>query len=72
MRSALQVKAWVPRDSQFERAAYSSERLEKPWVDTDWRRERGSQQNLDSVVIRETGEITSTSKQAWQLLPQVD
>lgn len=72
MRSALQVKAWVPRDSQFERAAYSSERLEKPWVDTDWRRKRGSQQNLDSVVIRETGEITSTSEQAWQLLPQVD
>jgi hypothetical protein len=72
MRSALQVKACVPRDSQFKGAAYSSERLEEPWVDTDWRRERGSQQNLDCAVIRETGEITSTSEQAWQLLPQID
>lgn len=72
MRSALQVKAYVPRDSQFEGAAYSSERLEEPWVDTDWQREHGSQQNLDCVVRRETGEITSTSEQAWQSLPQVD
>ena len=72
MRSVLQVKTCVPGDSQFERAAYSSERLEEPWVDTDRRRERGSQQNLDSAVIRKPGEITSTSEQAWQLLPQVD
>jgi hypothetical protein len=36
MRSALQVKTWIPLDSQFEKAAYSSERLEEPWVDTDW------------------------------------
>jgi hypothetical protein len=72
MGSALRVKACVPRDSQFERAAYLFERLEEPWVDTDWRRERGSQQSLDCAVIRETGEITSTLEQAWQQLPQVD
>lgn len=72
MRSALRVKACVPRESRFERAASSSKRLEKPWVDTDWRRERGSQQSPDCAVIRETGEITSTSEQTWQLLPQVD
>ena len=66
MRSALQVKTWVPPDSWSERTAYSSERLEEPWVDTDWRRERGSQQSLDCAVIRETGEITSTSEQTWQ------
>jgi hypothetical protein len=51
---------------------YSSERLEEPWVDTNLRRERGSQQSLDCTVVRETGEITSTSEQAWQQLPQVD
>lgn len=51
---------------------YSSERPEKPGVDTDLRRERCSQQSLDCAVIRETGEITSTSEQAWQQLPQVD
>lgn len=72
MRSALRVKACVPHESQFERAAYSSERLEEPWVDTDWRRERSRQQNFDYAVIRKPGDITSTSEQAWQLLLQVD
>lgn len=51
---------------QSEKAAWSFKRLEKPWVDIDWRRERSGQQSLDCAVMQETGEITLTSEQAWQ------
>lgn len=66
MRSVLRVKTCVLLDAPLKKATYSSKRLEKPEVDTDLQRARGSQQSLDRAVIQETGEITSTSEQAWQ------